>query len=452
MKWLATVRGRVFAALALTAVVCTVLTVLVASLVLTHQAHQRRLVNASRVADVVAQLVMPRADGGTQVVRLSTLNARRAKVVRGAARTAILDATAGRAVGTTGFAAVAGRRVVVAVRDEGAGRVVLTGPSGDKAVTGPSPGPTVLLAGAGGLLVALLLGGLLTRRLTAPVAAVTSAAQEVAAGRTDLRVPEQGALEFRQLGASFNAMVGDLETARAAERRFLTSVSHELKTPLTAVRGYAEAIADGAMDPVAAAAVIGQEAARLERLVGDLLDLARLGQADFAVARDPLDLAGVARAAVDRHALVADELGVRLMLDAPGDAPGVGDTGRALQVVSNLIENAVRVARTDGTVTVIARAGVIEVVDDGPGLRPEEIPRAFERFYLYDRLRSDRPVGSGLGLALVAELVAGMGGQASVTSVPRVRTTFRVELDATPAGGPQSGEMSTMNALSSTKQ
>ncbi|WP_354697779.1 hypothetical protein DSM112329_03419 [Paraconexibacter sp. AEG42_29] len=435
---LSSVRARVFAALAVTALVCTVLTVAVASVVLEQQAQDRRKASIGRVADVVSPLLPdgPRSgSGAAQRVRvfrlpaLSTAAASRVRAVRGTARAAVLAAVGGRGPGATGFADLGGRRVVYAVRDSGRGRIVLIGPSGDRALTGPPPGRTVVLAGAGGLLLALLLGAVLTHRLTAPVAAVSRAAGEVAAGRTDLAVPETGPAEFQQLGRSFNAMVADLHQARDAERRFLTSVSHELKTPLTAVRGYAEAIGDGTIPSAQAAAVIGQEAARLERLVADLLDLARLRQADFTVARERIDLAPIVVDAVARHALAADALGVTLVAEAAGPAPAIGDTGRMLQVVSNLIENAVRVAAAPGTVTVTARPGRIDVRDDGPGLTPDELPHAFERFWLHDRLRSDRPVGSGLGLALVAELVAGMGGTVAVASEPRTATTFSVSLD-----------------------
>lgn len=148
-------------------------------------------------------------------------------------------------------------------------------------------------------------------------------------------------------------------------------------------------------------------------------------EAGFRVEREPVDLVAVARAVVDRHAMRARELGVTLTLDAPAEASGTGDAERLIQAVSNLVENALRVG---ASVTVRARPGRIEVVDDGPGLDPDDLPHAFERFYLHERLRSDRQVGTGLGLAIVEQLVSGMGGTATVASEPGRGTRFELEL------------------------
>jgi len=208
-------------------------------------------------------------------------------------------------------------------------------------------------------------------------------------------------------------MSTELERSRESQRQFLESASHELKTPLTSILGYADALQDGAVAPAQGAEVIGEEARRLQRLVQDLLELARVGRADFAVERDPVDLAAVVAAAVDRHRSRADELGVTLSADAADHADGIGDADRLLQATSNLIENALRITPTGGRVTARANAGRITVSDTGPGLRDEELPRAFERFYLYERYRTRRAGGSGLGLAIVSELLAAMGGSAS---------------------------------------
>jgi two-component system, OmpR family, sensor kinase len=228
-------------------------------------------------------------------------------------------------------------------------------------------------------------------------------------------------------------MSGELVRARQAQTRFLESVSHELRTPLTSIRGYAEALEEQAIEPEEAARVIGSEAGRLERLVADLLELARVGRADFTVAHDPIDLAEVVRHAVERHLPQARELTVELTGSAAPDSLVVGDEDRILQAVSNLVENALRVTPAGGSVTVSARAGEIAVRDTGPGLEAQDIPRAFERFYLHTRYRSERPVGSGLGLAIVAELVAAMGGTVEAAVPEDGGAKFTIRLPTTTA-------------------
>jgi two-component system sensor histidine kinase BaeS len=205
-------------------------------------------------------------------------------------------------------------------------------------------------------------------------------------------------------------------------------VSHELKTPLAAIRGHGEALLDGVIDVPRAAGVVVQEAQRLERLVRDLLDLARLNQRSFAVDPQPVDLAALAEEAVRRHGAEAVRLGVTLTTDAPASAPATADPDRVLQVLSNLIENALRSTPAGGSVIVKAAEGSLEVADDGPGLAQDDLPRAFERFYLYRHYANNRAVGSGLGLAIVKELTEAMGGTITVSSEPGRGTRFVVRL------------------------
>jgi two-component system sensor histidine kinase BaeS len=223
-------------------------------------------------------------------------------------------------------------------------------------------------------------------------------------------------------------MAEQLARAREAERSFLLSVSHELKTPLTAIRGYAEAAAEGAIPPDEAAETIVREAARLERLVRDLLDLARMNKSEFSVHAEPIDLGVAAREAVARYEGQARSFGVALEAFAPLPAPAIGDADRTIQVVSNLVENALRVTPPGGAVRVVAEPGLVAVEDTGPGLQPEEVPRAFERFFLYDRYGGERAVGTGLGLAIVKTLTEGMRGTVSVDSEPGRLTRFVVRL------------------------
>jgi len=287
-----------------------------------------------------------------------------------------------------------------------------------------------------GLLIAALAGAalaagaalLLARLIARPVHRVAEASRSLARGTHPEPVPVEGAAELATLAVAFNDLAEQLARAREAERSFLMSVSHELKTPLTAIRGYAEAIEDGAIDAREAAATVAVEAARLERLVRDLLDLARMNRTDFSVHNSEIDLAEVADDAVRRYQKQADAFGVSLLALSVGTAPAVGDADRVLQVVSNLVENALRMAPRGGEVRVVTAPGLLRVEDNGPGLQPEEHAHAFERFYLHERYGRERTVGTGLGLAIVKELTEAMGGTVEVASYPGGLTTFTVRL------------------------
>jgi two-component system sensor histidine kinase BaeS len=287
------------------------------------------------------------------------------------------------------------------------------------------------------LLIAALAGGalaavaalLLARRIALPIRRVADASRKLARGTDPDPVPVEGAAELATLARAFNDLAEQLAHAREAERSFLLSVSHELKTPLTAIRGYAEAVQDGALDPLEAAATVSTEAARLERLVRDLLDLARMNKTDFSVHNSEIDLGEVAEDAARRYEQQASAFGVSLEVVADGAAPAVADADRVLQVVSNLVENALRLG---GDVRVVVGPGELRVEDTGPGLQPDERDRAFERFYLHERYGRERSVGTGLGLAIVKELTEAMGGSVDVASEPGRLTVFTVRL-AVPA-------------------
>jgi two-component system sensor histidine kinase BaeS len=286
----------------------------------------------------------------------------------------------------------------------------------------------LLIAAAAGGLLAALAAFLLARRISRPVDRIAAAARTLTRGTHPEPVPVEGATEIATLAVAFNDLAAQLRRAQEAERNFLLSVSHELKTPLTAIRGYAEAVEDGAIDPREAAATVASEARRLERLVHDLLDLARMHKTDFSVLNTEIDLAEVADDVVRRYQQQAESFGVALQAVGDARAPAVGDADRVLQVASNLVENALRLAPSGGEVRVVAAPGVLRVEDTGPGLAETDTERAFERFYLYERYGRERPVGTGLGLAIVKELTLAMGGSVDVESRPDRLTVFTVRL------------------------
>lgn len=298
-------------------------------------------------------------------------------------------------------------------------------------------GPFFLLAGAAALVVAAVVAFYLTRRLTRPLTAMGQTADRIAGGdlsaRVDLgRHPDD---ELAGLARALDGMAAQLEAARGLEREFLLSVSHDLRTPLTSIRGYAEAIADGTVErregQQRAAEVIGAEARRLERLVADLLDLARLDAHEFSLTPRPVDAAEVVGEAVDAFQPSAREIGVALVVDRPTSAPVDADPERLGQVVANLVENALKYARTRVTVGVSSTNGTLElrVDDDGPGIAPDELPRVFDRLYT-SRPAPGRKVGTGLGLAIVRELSAAMGGSTEALVLDGQGTRFVVRIPA----------------------
>jgi two-component system, OmpR family, sensor kinase len=285
----------------------------------------------------------------------------------------------------------------------------------------------LLLAALAGALFAAALSFLLARSIARPIRLIADATRALAAGRRHEPLPRAGTTELASLAQAFDEMAEQLASSHEAERAFFLSVSHELKTPLTAIRGYAEGLADGAFGPDEAARTIGLEAGRLERLVRDLLDLGRMNRSAFSVRNEPVDLAEVARQAAARHESAARQFDVALTAEG-GESLVLGDQDRLLQVASNLVENALRETPPGGSVTVGAAPGRLSVSDTGPGIPAADVPHAFERFYLYDKIGKDRPVGSGLGLAIVQSLVRAMDGDVRVESSPGAGTTFVVSL------------------------
>jgi signal transduction histidine kinase len=331
----------------------------------------------------------------------------------------------------TGHVTVNGRDYIYATRTNGPDTLVLLRTASSVRADSRPFWYALLAAGALGCLLALAVAAVLARSIARPVVRVARASARLAAGDEPEPVPVAGPRELRELAESFNTMSDQLARAREAERSFLLSVSHELRTPLTAIRGYAEALDEGVLSPATAVNVIRTEAARLERLVADLLSLARLNRQRFEIRPTAVDLAEIARESASRHSARARELGVELRLEQNGRAPANADPDRLLQAVSNLVENALRCTPAGGTVTVTAIPGELRVEDTGPGIAPEEVPHAFERFFLYRRYNGERPVGTGLGLAIVRELAVAMGGDVNVTS-GAAGATFTIRLPVPP--------------------
>ncbi|MGH2667832.1 MAG: sensor histidine kinase, partial [bacterium] len=270
----------------------------------------------------------------------------------------------------------------------------------------------LMIAAAFGLTGGTLVAYVLARRMSRPLGELARSARGFGrgtAGGIPAPAPSDP-VEIAELKTAFGGMVSDLHAARDREEAFLLSVSHELRTPLTAIRGYGEALADGtARQPRRAGEVVARESKRLERLVQDLLDLARLSAGEFSVHRDNVDLRDVAGSVVDALLPAAKDSDVGLELLSGVASYVETDADRVHQMLANLVENALRVTPERGTVTVEVRHATVAVADSGPGMDADDIDHAFERFYLWRKYAGVRPVGSGLGLAVVGELARLLG-------------------------------------------
>jgi signal transduction histidine kinase len=305
----------------------------------------------------------------------------------------------------------------------------------------------LLLATALAVAVAALAAWLLAGRLTAPLGRLVTAARRVGEGDLSTRVHVDGDGEVAEVAAAFNDMAAGLERAQGEQRAFLASVGHELKTPLTTVQGYTEALLDGTVDDPAerrrSLVRVHAETIRLARLVQDLLDLARLGRGQFAVSSVDADVAAVLREAAAAAGERAASRQVTVTTRLPGVLHAHVDPVRLRQVLDNLLDNASRSSPSGRQVLVAARpldGGGVEaaIVDQGPGIAPEDLPHAFDRGYLWSRYRGTREVGSGLGLAIVKALCDAMGVAIHAEPGHGGGTAFRLILPpprATPADG-----------------
>jgi signal transduction histidine kinase len=289
------------------------------------------------------------------------------------------------------------------------------------------------LAFLGGLVVAAGLFLYLSRRLTQPVLALSRATDEVAAGRYDVEVPEvRSRDEIAHLADRFREMTQRLAEASELERNFLMSVSHELRTPLTAIRGHVEALREGLADDAeareASLDVISAETDRLSRLVGDLLDLAKLEADRFTLVEEEVDLGRVLEQAYQGFAEEARRRQIVFERSIAAVPAVTTDGDRVLQIVSNLLVNAFEWTPDRGSITLSLRADNgslgVAVSDSGPGIAPEERERIFRPFW------SKNGQGTGLGLPIARELANALGGRLVLESQLGKGSRFELVLPA----------------------
>lgn len=292
----------------------------------------------------------------------------------------------------------------------------------------------LLLALLLGLAAAGTLGLVLSRALNRSVAEAAGAARRLAAGERDVPIASSSVREIADMRSAIAALDAALTSSEGRQREFLLSVSHEIRTPLTALRGYAEALADGAIgadDIRATGETLIDETARLDRFVGDLLELARLEADDFSIVSVDVPLDRLMRDLREAWRAVGDREGISLRTMGAG-ATVHTDPMRLRQLLDGLVENAIRATPSGGAVsvrtTVSTTEVVIEVEDAGPGLDQDDLINAFERGMLHAKYRDVRSVGTGLGLSIAHRLATRMHVQLDVGSAPTGGTVFSVHL------------------------
>ncbi len=385
-----------------------------------------------REAAASRKLVQTLQSQGVDIVLLG-----RARTGTGAVATALTEAKADQALSGTPVSAsvdVAARTYVVEARPAATGAFALvrrsdTGPLGNGLIR-----RNLLFALLAGAAVALVVGMVVGTLMARPLRRTATAAHLLRTGRRDVRVPVQGPAEVAEVAGAVNDLADALARSESRQREFLLSVSHELRTPLTAVRGFAESLADGVVtgeDVAPTGATIVAEAIRLDRLVGDLMELARLEADDFRLDLLPVDLVALAREAAIVWDARCRAAGVVFTLYAPQTPVRVtADPRRLRQVVDGLAENALRITPAGRPLAfAVFPGGVLQVRDGGPGLAVDDYAVVFDRGALHERYRGHRPVGAGgVGLALVHGLVTRMGGTVAAERAPEGGACFTVTL------------------------
>ena len=448
---LRSLRSRIFATIAASVLVSIGLMLAVGIVLVRDSSRTQALRQLGKQAALLAARESSEPSSDTRLAQLGTfLSTQDERVAILPLREAsLLVPTAGgdallRGVGAQGVVVVRGTRFLYAAQPAGSQAVVLLRAERLASSDWRPFGLALLIAGIVGSVLAALGAFVLARAVARPIRLVAAASRDLAAGLHEEPLRERGPEEVVQLAASFNHMAAELERAKETEQAFLLSVSHELKTPLAAIKGHAEALLDDVIPAHEAGEVIGREATRLERLVQDLLDLARLRARRFSAREDELDLGAVVGEVTRRYDEKARALGIELEARTAGAAVALGDADRLLQVLSNLVENALRVTPVGGRVVVSVEGTLLTVADTGPGLEQEDLPQAFERFHLHGKYAENRAVGTGLGLAIARELTAAMGGTIGVESEPGAGARFLVELRPGPLPVPAPGVRATV--------
>lgn len=302
--------------------------------------------------------------------------------------------------------------------------------------------PAFFRAGLVAFVLAVIFAAWMGSWIINPLEEIEKASRSISSGQYQ-KIPITGPDEVKALAGAFNDMVDQVESSEQSQRDFVANVSHELKTPLTSIQGFSQAILDGAAEPgpllIKAAGIINTEADRMFRLVVDLLDLARFDAGTVTLDRSALDLNNLLQHVGNQLIPQAVQANVKLSLDLDPLPTCIGDADRLAQVFTNLLDNAIKHTPAGGFVQLNARAesGIVrvEVIDSGAGIPPDHLERIFERFYKIDgsRTGAGNP-GTGLGLAIAQQITAAHGGEIRVRSTVGDGSAFEVWLPAARSG------------------
>lgn len=299
-----------------------------------------------------------------------------------------------------------------------------------------------LIAVAAALLLSLAAAYGLARSLSRPVAQLATAAKAMAEGDYEQRVPVSGRDEIASLTRQFNEMAEEVDRAHRMQRDFVANTSHDLKTPLTSIQGFSQAMLDGTIRDDAgykqAALIINEEAGRMARMVGQLFALTELQSNLHSLERTPVQLSALLSQLVLAHQPQAQQAGVMLLFnESQPPAWVLADADRLKQAIGNLIDNSVKHSRAGGTIRVAVRLEAararVTVSDTGEGILPEDLPRVMERFYQTDKARTAGRTSAGLGLSIAREIVVAHGGTIAIASEPGRGATVSIELPAVAA-------------------
>ncbi len=291
----------------------------------------------------------------------------------------------------------------------------------------------MLWAGLVALVFSIAVAALVARSLYRPVQRMTFAVAALADGNYDQNVPVSGPAELRRLAATFNDMAVRVKLSQQRLRDFVADVSHELKSPLTSIGGFAQALLDGTAEDEStrrrAAQIIADESRRVAAQVDELLEFSRIQSGQIAMSCDDLQVSGLVGLCSELLSTRVSGREVTLETDVPGDLCVIGDSDRLEQVIGNLLDNALKHSPPGGTIRVTARAASMDwielsVVDEGPGIPPDNLDHVFDRFYQGAGVRT----GAGLGLAIAREIVHAHGGSIRAVNGPVRGAVFTVRL------------------------
>jgi signal transduction histidine kinase len=312
--------------------------------------------------------------------------------------------------------------------------------------------PRLALAGTIALVVSFAVAWFISRSISGPLQRITEASQEMARGNYDVHIPIKGEDEVGRLSEAFNHMAQEVNRSQRMMRDLLANVSHELKTPLTSIQGFSQAMLDGAIQNEEefreSTQIINDEANRMKALVDDLLLLSQIESGQVMMEHRRVDLGALLDRTLQRFQWALREGDVRSGVSLEPLPLIQGDERRLEQVFGNLLQNAVRHTPPGGSIALTAsvkRGGNVEIVvhNTGSFIAPEDLPRVFERFSQVDRARTRRAGSSGLGLAIVKEIVDAHGGSVRAVSAEATGTEFIIELPPAPAVEARNGRAPT---------